>query len=74
MSLRGGFRIRQKDGGLVRGKSLQSDDANWFDYLKTRKLDCKKKLDTSYGNITQQQTQLRSVIRGSSLEAIPANK
>lgn len=74
MSLRGGFRIRQKDGGIPRGKSLQGEDTNWFDYLKNRKLDCKRKLDTSYGNITQQQAQLRSVIRGSSLEAIPANK
>jgi hypothetical protein len=39
-----------------------------FEDLRQRKLNCRKTLDESYGNISMQQAQLRSVIRGTSAD------
>lgn len=70
MSLRAHFRIRSRDSNYAtsKGLSLQHDQDNWFDDLRQKKLRCRKTLDDSYGNISLQQMQLRSAIRGISAD------
>lgn len=69
MSLRNNFRIRSRDSsyGTSKGASLHQEQDNWFDELRKKKLRCRKTLDDSYGNISLQQMQLRSAIRGASV-------
>jgi hypothetical protein len=76
MSLRVNFRIRSRESSYAVSKrvSIQPETDNWFDYIRQRKLNCRKTLDESYGNISMQQAQLRSVIRGTSADGFIIGK